>query len=182
MTSAVEADAVAGFDCCRKPTRRDAFLAESQTLVPWERRVALIEPHYFKPCNGRSPIGLERIAHSPAAALVQLVRRGVQGVALHDSAAQDVVVASTWAASRCPILLAVSVPPPKRLLGEHHYACAPRCLGLPASSMATKTRLAVVQQRCSPLSGDCASIRTLTVSDVRPVLTTRPTTSTISPT
>ncbi|MCI1191270.1 IS5 family transposase [Calidifontimicrobium sp. SYSU G02091] len=61
MTLAAAADASAGFVRFRKPTRRDAFLAEMQTLVPWARLVALIEPHYPKPGNGRPPVGLERI-------------------------------------------------------------------------------------------------------------------------
>ncbi len=50
-----------GFERHRKPTRRDAFLAEMQTLVPWSRVVALVEPHYPKAGNGRPPIGLERM-------------------------------------------------------------------------------------------------------------------------
>ena len=60
MTSAAAADQ-SGFERHRKPTRRDAFLAEMQTLVPWSRLVALIEPHYPKAGNGRPPIGLERM-------------------------------------------------------------------------------------------------------------------------
>ncbi len=61
MTLAAAADAESGFERHRKPTRRDAFLAEMQALVPWSRLVALIEPHYPKPGNGRPPIGLERM-------------------------------------------------------------------------------------------------------------------------
>ncbi len=61
MTLAAAADASAGFERYRKPTRRDAFLAEMQTLVPWAELVALIEPHYPKAGNGRPPIGLERM-------------------------------------------------------------------------------------------------------------------------
>ena len=60
MTLAAAADQ-SGFERHRKPTRRDAFLAEMQTLVPWTRLVALIEPHYPKAGNGRPPIGLERM-------------------------------------------------------------------------------------------------------------------------
>ena len=60
MTLAVAVDQ-SGFEQHRKPTRRDAFLAEMQTLVPWSRLVALIEPHYPKAGNGRPPIGLERM-------------------------------------------------------------------------------------------------------------------------
>ena len=61
MTLAAAADSAAGFEQYRKPTRRDAFLAEMHQLVPWARLCALIEPHYPKPGNGRPPIGLERM-------------------------------------------------------------------------------------------------------------------------
>jgi IS5 family transposase len=61
MTLAVQADQSAGFEKYRKPTRRDAFLAEMQTLVPWSALCAVIEPHYPKRGNGRPPIGLERM-------------------------------------------------------------------------------------------------------------------------
>ena len=61
MSLAAAADRTAGFEKYRKPTRRDAFLAEMQTLVPWSDLVALIEPQYPKAGNGRPPIGLERM-------------------------------------------------------------------------------------------------------------------------
>jgi IS5 family transposase len=61
MTLAAQADQTAGFEKYRKPTRRDAFLAEMQTLVPWSALCAVIEPHYPKRGNGRPPIGLERM-------------------------------------------------------------------------------------------------------------------------
>ncbi len=61
MSLAAAADHTAGFEKYRKPTRRDAFLAEMQTLVPWSDLVELIEPHYPKAGNGRPPIGLERM-------------------------------------------------------------------------------------------------------------------------
>ncbi len=61
MTLAAGIDQGAGFEKYRKPTRRDAFLAEMQTRVPWSELVALIEPHYPKAGNGRPPIGLERM-------------------------------------------------------------------------------------------------------------------------
>jgi transposase, IS5 family len=60
MSLAAAAVHTAGFEKYRKPKRRDAFLAEMQTLVPWCDLVALIEPHYPKAGNGRPPIGLER--------------------------------------------------------------------------------------------------------------------------
>jgi transposase, IS5 family len=44
-----------------KVTRRERFLSEMDGVIPWDRLVALIEPHYPKPGNGRPPIGLERM-------------------------------------------------------------------------------------------------------------------------
>ncbi|MFN9679969.1 MAG: IS5/IS1182 family transposase, partial [Betaproteobacteria bacterium] len=45
-TLALAADQGAGFERYRKTTRRQAFLAQMQTLVPWAELGALIEPHY----------------------------------------------------------------------------------------------------------------------------------------
>jgi len=60
-TLALAADQGAGFERYRKTTRRQAFLAQMQTLVPWAELGALIEPHYPKAGNGRPPIGLQRM-------------------------------------------------------------------------------------------------------------------------
>ncbi len=60
-TLAMAADQGAGFERHRKPTRREAFLAQMDTLVPWSQLGALIEPHYPKAGNGRPPIGLQRM-------------------------------------------------------------------------------------------------------------------------
>jgi IS5 family transposase len=60
-TLAMAADQGAGFERYRKPTRREAFLAQMDTLVPWGQLGALIEPHYPKAGNGRPPIGLQRM-------------------------------------------------------------------------------------------------------------------------
>ena len=45
----------------KKPTRRELFLAEMDTVVPWTRLVALIASHYPKagPKGGRPPMALE---------------------------------------------------------------------------------------------------------------------------
>ena len=45
----------------KKRTRREAFLAEMEAVVPWARLTALIEPHYPKagPKGGRPPMPLE---------------------------------------------------------------------------------------------------------------------------
>ena len=53
--------AAAGFERYGKTTRRAAFLAEMERVVPWRELCALIEPLYPKPGNGRPPIGLERM-------------------------------------------------------------------------------------------------------------------------
>ena len=51
------------FEQFRKPTRREKFLAEMNTVVPWAELVAVIEPYYPKTskAGGRPPVGLERM-------------------------------------------------------------------------------------------------------------------------
>jgi hypothetical protein len=53
--------AAVGFERYAKTTRRAAFLAEMERVVPWPPRYALIEPFYPKPGNGRPPVGVERM-------------------------------------------------------------------------------------------------------------------------
>jgi IS5 family transposase len=53
--------AKAEFLAKKKVTRREKFLSEMETVVPWARLVALIEPHYPKGRRGRPPIGVERM-------------------------------------------------------------------------------------------------------------------------
>jgi transposase, IS5 family len=45
------------FERFRKPTRREKFLAEMNTVVPWAELAALIEPYYPKVTSvgGRPP-------------------------------------------------------------------------------------------------------------------------------
>ena len=50
-----------GFDRHGKTTRRAAFLAEMDRVVPWSALCALIEPVYPKAGHGRPPIGVERM-------------------------------------------------------------------------------------------------------------------------
>ena len=57
-----ETFAEAGFEKYRKPTRREEFLAQMNTVMPWEKLRALIEPAY--PAGdgaGRPLVGLERM-------------------------------------------------------------------------------------------------------------------------
>ena len=51
------------FERFRKPTRREKFLSEMDTVVPWKELAALIEPHYPRPTSagGRPPVGVERM-------------------------------------------------------------------------------------------------------------------------
>jgi transposase, IS5 family len=53
--------ATAGFEKHSRATRKAAFLARMETLVPWAEFCALIEPHYPKAGNGRPPKGIERM-------------------------------------------------------------------------------------------------------------------------
>ena len=53
--------ATAGFERYAKTTRRAAFLAEMERVVPWAALCRLIEPVYPKAGNGRPPIGVERM-------------------------------------------------------------------------------------------------------------------------
>jgi transposase, IS5 family len=53
--------ATAGFERYAKTTRRSAFLAEMEGVVPWAVLCRLIEPYYPKPGNGRPPVGVERM-------------------------------------------------------------------------------------------------------------------------
>jgi IS5 family transposase len=51
----------AGFEKHGRATRKAAFLARMDALVPWAEFSGLIEPHYPKAGNGRPPIGIERM-------------------------------------------------------------------------------------------------------------------------
>jgi IS5 family transposase len=44
-----------------KKTRRERFLAEMDTVIPWPRLLALIEPYYHPAGRGRQPHDLERM-------------------------------------------------------------------------------------------------------------------------
>ena len=61
QTLAMAADDNAQYEKYRKPTRRDAFLATMEQVVPWSQLCAVIEPYYPKPGNGRPPVGLARM-------------------------------------------------------------------------------------------------------------------------
>ncbi len=50
-----------GFERYGKTTRRGAFLAEMEQIIPWGELYALIEPVYPKAGKGRRLVGLERM-------------------------------------------------------------------------------------------------------------------------
>jgi IS5 family transposase len=50
-----------GFELHAKPTRRAAFLAEMDRVVPWSELCAVIAPYYPKGEGGRPTAGLERM-------------------------------------------------------------------------------------------------------------------------
>ena len=45
----------------KKTTRREKFLARMEEVIPWAKRLAVIEPHYPQGKRGRPPLGLERM-------------------------------------------------------------------------------------------------------------------------
>jgi transposase, IS5 family len=53
--------ATVGFERYAKTTRRAAFLAEIERVVPWSALCEVIAPFYPKPGNGRPPVGVERM-------------------------------------------------------------------------------------------------------------------------
>lgn len=60
----------------RKQTRREAFLAEMDRVVPWKVLLALIEPHYPKSGRpGRQPYKLETMLRIHLAAVVRAIQR-----------------------------------------------------------------------------------------------------------
>ncbi len=45
----------------KKETRRERFLREMDQVIPWDRLISLIEPHYPKAGNGRRPMSLNQM-------------------------------------------------------------------------------------------------------------------------
>lgn len=88
LTLATQADG--GFETYRKPTRRDIFPAEMDTVVPWATLCALIEPFYPKPRaagGGRPVVGLERMLRIPFVQQWDVLSDPAVEEALYDSAA-----------------------------------------------------------------------------------------------
>ena len=93
--------AAVGFERFAKTTRRVAFLAAMERVVPWSALCALIEPFYPKPGNVRPPIEIEAdAAHLSRVAMVQYAEPGGGG-GLYDSLAMRRFVDIISGASRC---------------------------------------------------------------------------------
>ena len=97
----------------KKLTRRDRFLASMETVVPWDRIVAVIEPFYPKSGGrGRPPIGLPRMLRMYFIA---------QWYGLADEAVEDALYDSCALRDFCGINLAKeSVPDATTLMGFRH--------------------------------------------------------------
>lgn len=97
----------------KKQTRRDLFLAKMQTVVPWARLIAVIEPHYPKSGKrGRQPIGIERMLR------MYFIQ---QWYGLADEAVEDALYDSQALRNFCGIDLAVeSVPDATTLMDFRH--------------------------------------------------------------
>jgi IS5 family transposase len=97
----------------KKLTRRDIFLAKMESVVPWARLVAVIEPYYPKSGRrGRPPIGLGRMLR------MYFVQ---QWYGLADEAVEDALYDSQALRDFCGINLArESVPDATTLMGFRH--------------------------------------------------------------
>ncbi|MHB1324813.1 MAG: transposase [Thermoleophilia bacterium] len=45
----------------KKQTRKDKFLTEMDQIIPWKKLTRLIEPHFPKRENGRTPMGVQKM-------------------------------------------------------------------------------------------------------------------------
>ena len=102
----------------KRVTRRQRFLAEMEKIVPWQRLLSAIEPHYPKGTRGRPPIGLERMLR------IYFLQ---QWYGLSDEGLEDALYYSVAMRTFAGIDLAVENAPDattllkfRRLLVEHH--------------------------------------------------------------
>ena len=117
LTLAVAADQNAQYEQYRRPTKRDAFLATMEQIVPWAELCSVIEPHYPKAGNGRPPVGLERMLR------MYFVQHWFN---LADAACEDALLDSTALRrfvgidlGREPVPDATTMLKFRRLLNEH---------------------------------------------------------------
>ena len=86
----------------KKVTRRERFLGEMERVVPWERLVEVIRPHYPKGERGRRPIGIERMLR------IYFLQ---QGYGLADEALEDAIYDSQAMRTFAGIDLSVEAVP-----------------------------------------------------------------------
>lgn len=101
------------YEAKKKRTRRDIFLARMESVVPWSRLMAVVEPHYPKSGRrGRPPIGLERMLR------MYFIQ---QWYGLADEAVEDALYDSQALRHFCGIDLNVeAVPDATTLMGFRH--------------------------------------------------------------
>jgi len=105
--------AQAEYEKKKKRTRREVFLEKMEQVVPWNRLMEVIEPHYPKGGKrGRPPIGLERMLR------MYFVQ---QWYGLADEAVEDAVYDSQGLRNFMGIDLSIqSVPDATTLMGFRH--------------------------------------------------------------
>ena len=122
--------ATAGFERYAKTTRRAAFLAEMERVVPWSALCALIEPFYPKPGNGRPRVGIERMLRIYSLQQwFNLSDRAVEE-ALYDSLAMRRFIGIDLGREPVPdeATVAASVTCSKRMIWPG--SCSTRCSGI----------------------------------------------------
>lgn len=96
----------------KKVTRRERFLGEMEQVVPWERLVEVIRPHYPKGERGRPPVGIERMLR------IYFLQ---QWYALADEALEDAIYDSQAMRTFAGIALSMEpVPDATTLLNFRH--------------------------------------------------------------
>ena len=99
----------------KKVTRRERFLAQMDSLLPWQRLIDALSPAYFPDSagrRGRPPIGLERMLR------IYFLQ---QWYALADEALEDAIYDSQWMRDFVGIDLSIeSVPDATTLLRFRH--------------------------------------------------------------
>jgi IS5 family transposase len=105
--------ALAEYECKKKTTRREIFLAKMEQVVPWSRLMEVIAPYYPKSGKrGRPPIGLERMLR------MYFVQ---QWYGLADEAVEDAIYDSQALRNFMGIDLSrTSVPDATTLMGFRH--------------------------------------------------------------
>ncbi len=101
----------------KRVTKRQRFLAEMEKVVPWQRLLSAIGPHYPRGERGRPPIGLERMLRIYL--LQQWYGLSDEGLedALHDSMAMRAFAGIDLAVEDVPD--ATTLLKFRRLLNEH---------------------------------------------------------------